>query len=75
MQRWESALRMATACMLPGQRQLGTRREQRGSPGSVQAACGENISLFTFLWVACSFLPAKSLLQFMSSGEERNLSS
>lgn len=31
-----------------------------GSPGSVQAACGEkilNISLFTFLWVACSFLP------------------
>lgn len=46
-------------CVLPGQPQLGVRGER--SPASVEAACREkvlNISSITFLWVACSFLPA-----------------
>lgn len=44
----------------PGAAPAGYEGWAEGSPGSVQAACGEkilNISLFTFLWVACSFLP------------------
>lgn len=45
----------------PGAAPAGYEGWAQGSPSSVQAACGEkilNISSFTFLWVACSFLPA-----------------
>lgn len=55
---------VATACVLWGCPSV-VWGEQRGNPGWVQAAYGEqvlNINLFTFLWVALSFLPACDLI-------------
>lgn len=49
----------------PGAAPAGYEGWAEGSLGSVQAGCGDkilNISLFTFLWVACSFLPAQVLV-------------
>lgn len=57
----EVGVRDAYCLPAPGAAPAGFEGWAEESPSSVQAACGEkifNISSFTFLGVACSFLPA-----------------